>query len=234
VGRWDGWTGSRIMNEGSSFPAQPPPAMVAGNPALDFANTATGLEADGWRDYLTDMPALLAWCRQAQGIPDPEFRELRCLAPMDEEGAGRLLAGARGLRDALNRLFSAVASGAPPPVADLALLNAELAALRSRERIVWSPKGFDVEIPAPGAFPGMPAVLLAPVLRAAFDLLTGPSLDRVRQCASQSCEWLFLDTSKNGRRRWCRMSVCGNREKGRRHNARTGSAQGPAGLGDGR
>lgn len=196
--------------------------MVAGNLALDFANTATGLEAEGWRDYLTDMPALLAWCRQAQGIPDPEFRELRRRVPMDEEGAGRLLAGARGLRDALNRLFAAVASGGPPRAEDLALLNAEVAALRSRERIVWSPKGFGVDIPAPG----MPDALLAPVLRAAFDLLTGPSLDRVRQCASERCEWLFLDTSKNGRRRWCRMSVCGNREKGRRHIARAGLAPG--------
>ena len=32
--------------------------------------------------------------------------------------------------------------------------------------------------------------------------------------------WLFLDTSKAGRRRWCDMADCGNAAKSRRHYAR--------------
>jgi predicted RNA-binding Zn ribbon-like protein len=35
-------------------------------------------------------------------------------------------------------------------------------------------------------------------------------------CAAQDCSWVFLDTSKNKKRRWCDMSDCGNREKARR------------------
>ena len=34
-----------------------------------------------------------------------------------------------------------------------------------------------------------------------------------------SCRWLFLDTSRNGRRRWCSMATCGSRIKARRHYA---------------
>ena len=60
--------------------------------------------------------------------------------------------------------------------------------------------------------------MLAPVLRAAADLLTSSDLARVRECDSESCFWLFLDTSKSGTRRWCDMKVCGNREKARRHH----------------
>ncbi|MCB9297188.1 MAG: CGNR zinc finger domain-containing protein [Lewinellaceae bacterium] len=37
---------------------------------------------------------------------------------------------------------------------------------------------------------------------------------RIRACPS--CGWLFLDTSKNGRRRWCNMQACGSQAKARR------------------
>jgi predicted RNA-binding Zn ribbon-like protein len=42
----------------------------------------------------------------------------------------------------------------------------------------------------------------------------------VRECANDKCLWLFLDDSKNGTRRWCSMSACGNRAKAHRHYAR--------------
>jgi predicted RNA-binding Zn ribbon-like protein len=64
------------------------------------------------------------------------------------------------------------------------------------------------------------APMLAPVLRSVAELLTSEDLDRVRECDSGTCFWLFLDTSKNGTRRWCDMKVCGNREKARRHHDR--------------
>jgi predicted RNA-binding Zn ribbon-like protein len=38
----------------------------------------------------------------------------------------------------------------------------------------------------------------------------------------------FLDVSKNGSRRWCRMDVCGNRAKVGRYNRRQrASGEGP-------
>ncbi len=43
---------------------------------------------------------------------------------------------------------------------------------------------------------------------------------RLRRCASETCRWVFVDRSPGGRRRWCDMSVCGNRAKVRRHRAR--------------
>jgi len=62
--------------------------------------------------------------------------------------------------------------------------------------------------------------LLAPTLWSAADLLVGPQLQRVRQCANPACGWLFLDNSKSGNRRWCSMSACGNRAKAHRHYQR--------------
>jgi predicted RNA-binding Zn ribbon-like protein len=67
--------------------------------------------------------------------------------------------------------------------------------------------------------------LLAPVLWSAADLLVGPQIPRVRQCANPACGWLFLDTSKGGNRRWCSMSACGNRAKAHRHYMRHKDAE---------
>jgi predicted RNA-binding Zn ribbon-like protein len=65
------------------------------------------------------------------------------------------------------------------------------------------------------------ADLSAPLAAAAWsagELLTSPALRRVRACAGAGCGWLFLDP--RGRRRWCVMATCGNREKARRFAAK--------------
>lgn len=44
--------------------------------------------------------------------------------------------------------------------------------------------------------------------------------ERLRVCANDECSWIFNDTSRTGRRKWCDMSTCGNRAKVARHRAR--------------
>ncbi|MEV0981221.1 CGNR zinc finger domain-containing protein [Streptomyces sp. NPDC049915] len=63
--------------------------------------------------------------------------------------------------------------------------------------------------------------LLSTVARDAIDLFSGPYAGRVRECGAHDCYLLFVDTSRPGRRRWCAMEHCGNREKVRAHRART-------------
>ncbi|MEJ3652698.1 CGNR zinc finger domain-containing protein [Actinomycetes bacterium KLBMP 9759] len=72
-----------------------------------------------------------------------------------------------------------------------------------------------------------PADLLA--LLAATGLLgalraLGPA--RFRGCASPTCEGLFVDTSRAGRRRYCEPAVCGNRINVANHRARRRAAGG--------
>jgi predicted RNA-binding Zn ribbon-like protein len=61
---------------------------------------------------------------------------------------------------------------------------------------------------------------LSRVARDAIELLTGPSAARLGECAAPDCAFLFLDTSRAGRRRWCAMNRCGNREHVREHRRR--------------
>lgn len=65
----------------------------------------------------------------------------------------------------------------------------------------------------------------------ALAILADPrELDRVKLCPGQGCGWLFLDETKNARRKWCLMEVCGNRAKSSRHYARSlGLPEGGAG-----
>jgi len=114
-------------------------------------------------------------------------------------------------------VFKARARGEPVPAVALEELNGALSEALGSLRVEPQRGGFrwgfaraETDL----------APMLAPVLRSAAELLVSPDLERVRECDSGSCFWLFLDTSKNGTRRWCDMKVCGNREKARRHHQR--------------
>jgi predicted RNA-binding Zn ribbon-like protein len=55
----------------------------------------------------------------------------------------------------------------------------------------------------------------------ALDLFGDPSISRLRRCDNTtSCGWLFIDTSKNQRRRWCAMETCGTADKMQRYRKR--------------
>jgi predicted RNA-binding Zn ribbon-like protein len=56
------------------------------------------------------------------------------------------------------------------------------------------------------------------IARSAADVLTSEAdRGRVRECGSDNCRWLFVDTTRNRSRQWCSMQSCGNRQKARRH-----------------
>ncbi|GAA4047392.1 CGNR zinc finger domain-containing protein [Nonomuraea soli] len=53
-----------------------------------------------------------------------------------------------------------------------------------------------------------------------------PGWERLKVCAEHTCQWAFIDASKNRSRAWCDMRVCGNRTKTRAYRARkAGSRQ---------
>ncbi len=61
---------------------------------------------------------------------------------------------------------------------------------------------------------------LARVTQPLVEAIAGHSTDRFRICANDGCRWVFEDTSRGGRRRWCDMTTCGNRAKVRRYRSR--------------
>lgn len=53
--------------------------------------------------------------------------------------------------------------------------------------------------------------ITAPIVKSARELLLSDKLVRVKECPN--CGWLFLDATKNGKRRWCSMEDCGSNVK---------------------
>jgi predicted RNA-binding Zn ribbon-like protein len=70
------------------------------------------------------------------------------------------------------------------------------------------------------AAPVRAAQALSTLAREMIELLTGPLAERIRECASDDCPLVFVDSSRPGARRWCSMERCGNRQKLRALRAR--------------
>lgn len=169
------------------------PRPLVGEPlALDLVNTEW-LDQDGRHDLLADPAGLAVW-----------------LEATGRDGAADV--GALGALRAARAAIRAVVDDAGDPAAQAAL-NAVLARGEWVERL-----GRDGPERAPATrehweLAWQAAANLLELLR------EGP--ERIRRCSGHDCLLAFHDTSRSGRRQWCSMAVCGNREKARRHYART-------------
>ncbi len=200
--------------------------LLGGAVCLDIANT-TGLrlEPDG-EEALRDVEDLIAWAEHAGALDGKERRSLLRTAGAEPKKAAAVHRRAIALREAIYRIFSAVAARRAAEQGDVGLLNEAVAEAYRHLRLVPTASGFTWE------WQGVEGALELPlwrVARSAADLLVSPELERVRECAGQECDWLFLDASRNRSRRWCDMAACGNRAKAQRNYARRrGSADATA------
>ena len=190
--------------------------LLGGLLCLDFVNTIDPRHRPPKLEYLENYHALLDWAVHAGALTAPAARDLALLAGQHPTKARRVHARAICLREALYQIL-APATCANHPQAPLAILNAELQHSMTAAILEPAPGGYRLGWPPTGQLDQM----LWPVVRSAADLLTSPSLGRVAECDGQGCGWLFVDTSKAGRRRWCSMAICGNRAKAQRHAQRT-------------
>ena len=168
--------------------------FLGGRPSLDFVAT----QGERWRrnfERLREPADLGRWAVEAGLLAEPP--------PVTAAD----LASAQQLREAIYRTAKLAGEGTPA-AADVELINDWAARPALAPRL--SAEGADVEL-MPGPDPA--SALLSTLARDAIDLVTGPFAHRVRECGSDTCALLFVDTSRPGRRRWCSMEGCGNRAK---------------------
>ena len=184
---------------------------------MGFVNTLSGRGTSAPSEKLVSYEALLDWARGAGVVSAPAAAELRRAADAHPNEAGRVLAGARTLRETLHAVFSAVAQGKSPSTGVLGDLAEHLEAGYAQARLVFQDGALQW---APGAVARL-ADVAHEVARAAARLVESPTLSQVRACAADDCRWWFVDDTRNHSRRWCEMKTCGNRAKLRRYRART-------------
>lgn len=191
--------------------------FTGGNPCLDFANTVDNRISDHPGELLTDYGRLLQWGEEAGVITAKTAERLRHLASEAPGNALTMLRTSIQLRDTIYDIFSAVAQRRVIPSTALAILNKAVRQAAQHAQLVHANRRFTREWIDPESNLDS---MLWPVSRAAAELLIGEEIGYVRQCASETCSWLFLDKTKNHRRRWCDMKSCGNRDKARRYYQR--------------
>ncbi|HYD53272.1 MAG TPA: ABATE domain-containing protein [Gemmatimonadaceae bacterium] len=211
-----------------SFDAARSFRFVGGDPSLDFHNTGDWTSAGLEHDRFTDYGRLLDWAVGAGVLaasPTARFRDLARARPAEATAA---VGSAWALRLALRRLVLDLAGDAvgdpdiPARAPSLDHLNALLARAESSRRLdalagdgaarfalVWPWEGGE-------SWAAPLEAVLWPVAHAAATLLTSAEAAAIRVCGGRDCGWAFVDRSRNRRRRWCEMEVCGMAEKDRR------------------
>lgn len=172
------------------------PHRIAGNLALDLANTISRRGTPDEKDHLADIAGVLTWARAAGLIDDAAV-----FTSMERD---TLFENVLQLRSAIDRAGAAIAEGRVVPPDALATIRD----LASRSLAAASLSGAPVRL----EFKGVDRIL-GPLSWSALDLLRGAELDRLKMCPPDDCRWLFIDRTKNGSRRWCEMATCGNRAK---------------------
>jgi len=119
------------------------------------------------------------------------------------------LAAAKGLREVLYRLSRAHIAGEPFMEDDCSFVN-EWAAKPGRLPVL-AETGIAWECPSITA-------ALAHIAFLGVHLLGETKHGHLRKCGM--CEFLFIDPTGNGHRRWCFKSLCGNRSKVNAFNQR--------------
>jgi predicted RNA-binding Zn ribbon-like protein len=184
---------------------------------LEFVNT-DDLRRGERVDSMRDFAALVRWL-ETHGVLDAERAAgMRRRADQQPAGASAALADARRIRAALRALAERGAHDPRVRGDVLAELNRVLGRSAGTRRVEARADETFVRAFVPGgdAFAG----LAIPIVESAADALVLGELARVRRCANTQCTHVFLDGTKNGRRRWCDMRTCGNRAKAARHRTK--------------
>ena len=186
-----------------SLSPEPVLRFVGGRLALDFVNLVPAHAELSWDQ-------LIAFLESAQIITAERGRELLALNRSDRQSAESLLRKAQRLASALRMAFEAllhrkrITSEWVEPVNDI------LRVTEGHDELVSGDRDWKIEFVAREG--GLEWLLAAVARSAAETIAEGPQA-RLRLCANPRCGLFFYDTSRTRRRRWCSMTVCGNRSK---------------------
>lgn len=186
---------------------------------FDFLNTAD--TDNGFPvEKLPNLDVALAWFVERGVIHRGGADRARAKVGTQPEAVAKDLDRVHAVRDALRDVAEAIADKHVPRAGALQTVNRALHARQVIE-LVPGPDGVNVDHRHVGdPIDDALARLAEPLVTE----LTGGHPERIRICASDTCQWVFYDASRTSRRRWCDMATCGNRAKAARHRARARSA----------
>jgi predicted RNA-binding Zn ribbon-like protein len=200
---------SKISAFMESYPRRP--RQVDGPLCLDFINNVP-VACDDPSNY----QELVRWGYSVDVLDEQGALRLLELGGRQPDEAAAVWRHTVAFSEALYRLFSTWIRDGHFPKKDLDVLNRQLSHAMGQSQLEtgvdrlawgWSARGYALDYP------------LWPVVKSAAGLLSSDDLARIGECASGTCQCLFLDTSKNRGRRFC-GETCSNVTRVRRHRER--------------
>ena len=205
---------------------RPAPMFIADHPGLDFLNSI-GIPVDTVIEWIANGEDLLAWLMEAKLIDPAEVVFIRANSFPGE--LDEVAAQARALREWF-RDFVRAHMGRPLTAKALNLLE-------PLNRVLERDEGYGAIVPRagnhrkPSSASGFeflrlrrwstPNAVLLPIAEALAHLVCSSDFSLVKACEGKICTLLFLDTTHGKARRWCSMTVCGNRAKQAAHRQRS-------------
>lgn len=187
---------------------------------IGFVNTLIGSPSSG-SERLGSYRDLLRWGEDECLVTPETVDALQSAASLRAAEAENVTVGSRRFREAIRKILLDERS-----VYDLDQVNTTLQRYLPLQSLRW------IDGKAQWVWPDRIDLerVLWPVAQSVLELMTSNRRKRVRACVG--CRQLFLDTSRNNRRRWCDMNSCGNRAKARafqlRRRSRTTTVQADA------
>jgi predicted RNA-binding Zn ribbon-like protein len=198
---------------------RPPAMFVADSPGLDFLNSiATPVDAPV--DWIEDGEGYLQWLEQAKLVPTHVLREMRRRALPGEldsvaDQARSLREWFRGfVRERMGRPLATEALSELKPLTRLLERDETFSRIATRPR---EKEPFELQTARHWRHRD---ALLLPVGEALARLVCTEDFSHVKACEGSTCTLFFADRTRGHARRWCSMSVCGNRAKQAAHRRR--------------
>jgi predicted RNA-binding Zn ribbon-like protein len=208
---------------------RPPAMFVAGHLGLDFLNSIA-VPADEIVEWIADGRGFLSWLDQAGLLKT--FGVSNIESHFSAKELNGVAAEARTLREWFRGFVMAHRGHSLKP-ASLEQLS-PLINILNQDELFWSlrthsPKDGSDEKKHMELSPlrlGLerrlegPKALLLPVAEELAKLVSSSDFRWIRACEGTKCTLLFLDLTRRRSRRWCSMSICGNRAKQAAHRKR--------------
>lgn len=194
----------------------PTSPLIAGRLALDFANLTPSAHDLSWDEFVSFLV-------DARLVSEDRAARLRPLLTTEPQAVDAVLLRILRFRESLRAIFTSIVDEAPFPASWVEPINEILRITEGHDELFSRQGAWSLQFVARES--GLDWLLAAPARSAAELLVEGPGAP-IRRCANPSCRLFFYDDSRTRRRRWCSMSLCGNRHKVaaflRRHTARHG------------
>jgi predicted RNA-binding Zn ribbon-like protein len=151
---------------------------------------------------------LILWGEKVGIVSKESAEAIESAGLAEEQKARKFFKEAVALRELLYRIFYKVSRQERVGGADLNEFNDFLQKLFARLEIQAAKEGLQTGWNLPKSDFRW---ITAPIVMDAYELLLSDKLVRVKECPN--CGWLFQDSTKNGKRKWCSMQACGSNVK---------------------